>query len=112
MKENEMETPKTMSGAALLPCEMDADCRKLDCGALSDELALALHGGADAAEYVAYCCGYRYLDGLKPDQPWMSLSDPASSSVQYISKVMVRNGCHGRVDQHKISGLPISYASR
>ncbi len=63
-----METSTTLSGAALLSCEEEVACPSLDCGALTDEFALALKSGPDAAEFVAYYCGYRYLDGLKPEQ--------------------------------------------
>ena len=69
MKETVMETSTTLSGAALLSCELDAACPNLDCDALTDELAPALNSGPDAAEFVAYYCGFRYFDKLNPNQP-------------------------------------------
>ncbi len=63
-----METSTTLSGAALLSCELDVACSSQDCDALIDGIVLALNVGPDAAGFVANYGGFHYPDKLKSEQ--------------------------------------------
>ena len=62
-----MEAPNTMSGAKLLPCNLDDACSTLDCAAVMATYADALLASQEGEEFVAHYCGVEYLERLVTD---------------------------------------------
>lgn len=64
-----MDTSKTLAGADLLSCDLDAACPTLDCDTLVLEYQQAFQAAPEAAEVVAYFCGLSYVEKLNAEKP-------------------------------------------